>query len=110
VLLGAGSAALWGVSEAMGQGDLLLYLVVRIGAGTAIALLLILRKPRHTGTVWLLAALAAEVAMAFLERLDHEALRFTGLVSGHSLKHVIAGVGLACVFGWLRARKTLTAP
>ena len=105
----AASVLLWGISEAMGQGDLLLYLIVRIGTGAAIILLVLLRPPRHTGTAWLIAALLAELAMASLERSDHEVFRLTGgLVSGHSLKHVAAGMALAFVFWWLRSRTMLT--
>lgn len=108
--LGLASVILWGVTEAMGQGDVLLYLIVRIGTGAAIAFLLILRQPRHTGTKWLVAALVSEIVMAIFERFDQEVFRSTGgLVSGHSIKHVIAGVGLASVFCWLRVRKPLTA-
>ena len=107
--LGVASVILWGVSEAMGQGDLLLYLILRIGTGVAIAFLLILRQPRHTGTKWLVAALVCEVFMAIFERFDHEVFRLTGgLASGHNVKHVMAGVGLAFVFWWLRSRTMLT--
>lgn len=108
--LAVAGVILWGASEAMGKGDLLLYLVVRVGAGIAIALLVILRRPRYTGTKWLVAALICEVLMAALERLDHEIFRLTGgLVSGHSLKHVMVGVALGLVFWWLRARRPLAA-
>jgi hypothetical protein len=108
--LAVASVIVWGASEAMGRGDLLLYLVVRVGAGIAIALLVILRRPRHTGTKWLVAALICEVLMAALERLDHEIFRLTGgLVSGHSLKHVMVGVALGFVFWWLRTRRPLVA-
>ena len=108
--LGVASVILWGVSEAMGQGDVLLYLVVRIGTGAAIAFLLILRQPRHSGTMWLVAALVSEVVMTFFERFDRDAFRLAGgLVSGHNMKHVMAGVALGFVFGWLRVQRTLTA-
>ncbi|HSC96170.1 MAG TPA: hypothetical protein VLC73_14475 [Burkholderiales bacterium] len=107
--LGIASVLLWGASEAMGQEDLLLYLVVRVGAGAAIAFLVIFRPARHTGTIWLVAAMLCEVAMAILERLDHEVFRLTGgLASGHNLKHVLAGIALAFVFWWLRTREMLT--
>lgn len=106
----AASVILWGVSETLGKGDVLLYLIVRIGAGLAIVVLIILRQPRHTGTLWLVAALFSEVAMGFLERFDHEIFQLTGgSASGHNLKHVMAGVALACVFGWLRTRKLLVS-
>jgi hypothetical protein len=107
--LGVASVILWGVSEALGQGDLFLYLIVRIGTAAAIVFLLILRPPRHTGTRWLVAALVAEIAMAIFERFDHEVFRLTGgVVSGHNVKHVLAGIALAFVFWWLRSRRTLT--
>lgn len=107
--LGVASVILWGVSEAMGQGDLLPYLIVRIGAGVAIVLLLIVRRPRHSGTTWLVAAIVSEIVMAVFERFDHEVFRQTGgIVSGHNVKHVLAGVALTFVFCWLRSRKTLT--
>lgn len=107
-VLAAVSVVVWSVSEAMGRGDLLLYLVVRVGAGITIALLVIFRRPRHTGTRWLVAALIGELLMAAFERLDHEIFRLTGgLVSGHSLKHVMVGVALGFVFWWLRTRRPL---
>lgn len=103
--LGILSVILWGVSETMGQGDVLLYVIVRIGSQIAIVFLLILRQPRRTGSKWLVAALLSEVAMSFCEHFDHELLRLTGgLASGHNLKHVMAGVALAFVFWWLRSR------
>ncbi len=108
--LAVAGVIVWGVSEAMERGDLLLYLVVRVGAGIAIALLVILRRPRHTGTKWLVAALICEVLMAALERHDHEIFRLTGgLISGHNLKHVMVGVALGFVFWWLRVRRPLVA-
>ena len=104
------SVLFWGVSEAMGRGDLLLYLIVRVGAGVTIAMLVVLRRPRHTGTKWIVLAALCEILMATLERLDHEIFRLTdGWISGHSLKHVIVGVALGLVFWWLRARKPLVA-
>jgi hypothetical protein len=108
--LAVAGVLVWSITEAMGRGDLLLYLVVRVGAGVAIALLVILRRGRHTGTKWLVAALIGEVLMAALERHDHEIFRLTGgLISGHSLKHVMVGVALGFVFWWLRVRKLLAA-
>jgi len=105
--LGIASAILWGVSEAMGQGDVRLYFIVRIGTAIAIAFLLILQKPRHTGMSWLVAALVAEIAMAIFERFDHEVFRLTGgIASGHNVKHVLAGIALAFLFWWLRSRRT----
>jgi hypothetical protein len=107
-VLAVASVIVWGVSEAMGRGDLLLYLVVRVGAGASIALLLIFRQPRYTRAGWMWAALLCELLMAALERLDQQIFDATGgLVSGHSLKHVMVGVALGLVFWWLRVRRPL---
>jgi len=104
------SVIVWGVLETIGKGDLLLYLIVRVGAAVAIVTLLILRQPRHTGTRWLVMAVLCEVIMATLDRLDHEVFHLTGgVASGHNLKHVIVGVALGLVFWWLRTRRVLSA-
>ena len=106
----AASVIAWGVSEQLGKGDLLLYLILRVGAAIAIVLLLVFRSPRYTGTRWILAALICELLMAALERLDHRIFDLTGgAVSGHNLKHVMVGVALSFVFWWLRVRQTLPA-
>jgi hypothetical protein len=108
--LGIVSVIVWGVLESMGKGDLLLYLVVRVGTVLAIVMLLILRQPRHTETRWLVMAVLCEIIMATFERLDHEVFRLTGgVASGHNLKHVMVGVALGCVFWWLRVRRVLPA-
>jgi hypothetical protein len=106
----AAGIALWAVSESMGKGDLILYLIVRIGAGISILALLVFGRPRHTGTRWLVLALLCELIMAAFERLDYPIFQWTGWVSGHSLKHVMVGVALALVFWWLRSRRALTPP
>ena len=106
----AASVIWWGISEQMGKGDLLLYLILRVGAAIGIVLLLIFRSPRYTGTRWIVAALICELLMAALERLDHRIFDLTGnVVSGHNLKHIMVGVALGFVFWWLRVRQTLPA-
>lgn len=102
--LGILSVVVWSVTEVTGQGDVLLYLIVRVGTAIAILLLLVLRQPRRAGSIWLVAALVSEVVMALFQHFDHELFRWTaGLVSGHNMKHVTAGVALSFVFWWLRS-------
>jgi hypothetical protein len=89
-----------------GADDLRLYLIVRIGTDVAIACLLLLRRGRHSGAAWLWAALALDVAMTVVERLDNEIYSATGmLVSGHNVKHVLASVLLGCTLAWLLLRE-----
>jgi hypothetical protein len=100
-LLGAVSVVWWAAT-----GDLHLYLMVRVGAGVGIVCLLLLRRGRHTRARWLVAAIALDVVMTIAERLDHEIFAATGgLVSGHSVKHLLAGALLGCVLAWLAWRE-----
>jgi hypothetical protein len=81
-------------------------LIVRIGTGVAVACLLLLRRGRHSGAAWLWAALALDIAMTVAERLDNEIYSATGmLVSGHNVKHLLAGVLLGCTLAWLVLRE-----
>jgi hypothetical protein len=100
-LLGAASVLWWA-----GTGDLLPYVVVRIGAGAGIVGLLLLRRGRHTQAGWLVAAIAFDIAMTISERLDYQIFAATGtLISGHSVKHLLAGALLGCVLAWLARRE-----
>jgi len=81
-------------------------LIVRIGTGVAIACLLLLRRGRHSGAPWLWAALALDIALTVAERFDNEIYSATGMfVSGHNVKHVLAGVLLGCTLAWLLLRE-----
>jgi hypothetical protein len=100
-LLGAASVLWWA-----GTDDLLLYVLVRVGAGMGIVCLLLLRIGRHTHARWLVAAIALDVVMTISERLDYEIFATTHtLVSGHTVKHVLAGALLGCVLVWLIRRE-----
>ena len=100
-LLGAGSLLWWSMSE-----DLLLYLVVRVGAGVMIACLLLLRAGRYSGAGWLWAALAVDIVMTICERFDSPIFEATrGLASGHNVKHVLAGALLGCIVAWVVRRR-----
>jgi hypothetical protein len=100
-LLGAGSVLWW-----VATGDLLLYVVVRVGAGVMIACLLLLRRGRHDGAVWLVAALLLDAVMTACERMDYPIFAATGgIASGHNLKHIFAGLLLGCVIAWLVRRR-----
>ncbi len=107
--LGAASVLWWSWTRWLGADDLRLYLIVRIGTNVAIAFLLFLRRGRYSGAGWLWAALALDVIMTAAERLDYEIYAATGmLVSGHNVKHVLAGALLACTLAWLMRREPLT--
>ena len=104
-LAAVGSVVYWAFTEAAGRGDLTPYAIVRVGTGLAIVGLLILRPGRTRGAGWLWAAIALDVAMTIAERYDRAVYEATGgILSGHNLKHLLAGAVLACVFAWLTHR------
>jgi hypothetical protein len=105
VILGVASVAWWGATEAAGQGDLLLYGIVRIGTMLAMVVLLVLRRGRTRGAGWLWASVATGVAMMLAESYDRPIYAATGgVMSGHNLKHLLAGGVIACIFAWLLNR------
>ena len=106
-LLGVASVLWWSWSERFGPGDLLLYVVVRAGAGIVILFLLLFRPGRHSHAGWLVAAIVLDVAMTVAETLDRPIFETTGgLLSGHNLKHLLAGALLGCILAWLLQRRS----
>ncbi len=102
--LGVASVLSWRLSEQAGRGDARLYGIVEFYPLVAIPLLILLYSPRYTGTgfLWGVAGLYA-VALLF-EILDGPILWRTGLVSGHSLKHLAAASGCALLVPMLSKR------
>jgi len=105
-MLGSASVLWWAWTGRAGADDLYPYLAVRIGAGAGMVCLLLLRRGRHTHAKWLIAAIALDVLMTVCERLDYEIFAATHtLISGHGVKHLLAGALLGCVLAWLVRRK-----
>jgi predicted membrane channel-forming protein YqfA (hemolysin III family) len=107
--LGAFSVALWGWTESRGAGDLRLYGFVQFGSLVIVVLLLVLYRSRLPGTAHIAAGLVAYGAAKIFEALDAPIYALGQVVSGHTLKHVAAGAGLACVAWMLRHRARVGA-
>ncbi|MFO0579488.1 MAG: alkaline phytoceramidase [Polyangia bacterium] len=101
--LGAGSVLAWYASERAGKGDLRLYSFVQAAPFAALPLLLGLFPSRYTqNTDWALA-IASYGAAKLCELLDRPLYKATGRrLSGHTLKHLFAGVGFAVLSNMLR--------
>ncbi|MDG2284623.1 MAG: alkaline phytoceramidase [Alphaproteobacteria bacterium] len=106
VTLGIASLVYWSWSESIGRGDLRPYALIQFGPMLILPLMTWLFPERKLTDGRYLAAVLAVYGLAIVVALfDHEILNLTGgLVSGHSLKHLIAAS--ACVFpiAMLRAR------
>jgi hypothetical protein len=103
---GAASVVYWHWSELQGMGDLRPYLVVQFGSLAIVALILMLY--RGTGTGYLVAGLATYAAAKALELADAPIFAVTGhVISGHTLKHLVAAGGVACIVVMLQRRQAL---
>lgn len=104
LLLGAGSVGYWYWSEVRAQGDLRLYLFVQEGSLLLVLLLPLLYPVRYPGTGYLIAGLSAYVVAKWLEAADHQIFALGQIVSGHTLKHLVAASAVACFVAMLRTR------
>ncbi len=94
ILAGIMSVFYWYLSEIQGQGDLRFYALVQFYPMLAIPIILVCFHPRctHVQAYWwlLLLYLTAKV----FEQLDGEVYDALGFISGHSLKHLTAALGM----------------
>ncbi len=103
--LGAGSVGYWYWSELRGRDDLRFYILVQFGSLLLVVLVLLLYAPRYSGGGYLVAALAAYAGAKWFEAADQRIFALGQLVSGHTLKHLAAAGGVACIAAMLRARR-----
>jgi hypothetical protein len=104
LILGAASVAYWHWTELQGRGDLRLYGLVQFGSLLVVVLLLVVYPARDAGSGYLYAGLALYALAKVFELADAQILALGGIVSGHTLKHLAAAAGVACVVAMLRAR------
>ena len=106
LVLGAASVAYWYWSELQNAGDLRLYFLVQYGSLLLVVLLLVRYPARYRGTGYLVVGLAAYAAAKFLEAADQQIFALGNIVSGHTLKHLVAAGGVACLVAMVRERSS----
>ena len=107
LILGIASVAYWYYTESLGEGDLRAYALVQFLPMVLIPLMLALFQGRglRAGLLW--ATLVTYALAKAAEHLDGPILDALQLVSGHSVKHVLAGVAVSfCIVAMHRAGKT----
>ncbi len=109
VALGIASVVYWHWTETQGAGDLRSYFVVQFFPLLALPLLLLFFPSRYTGTADLVAVLGCYLIAKILELLDGQVYTQGGIVSGHTLKHLVAGVGPYFVLHMLQHRQPISA-
>jgi hypothetical protein len=105
LLLGLGSVFYWYAGERSGAGDLRLYFLVQGLPLLMLPLILLLFPTRfsHGGYLW--AAVAAYGLAKVFEILDHQIFQWGTLLSGHTLKHLLAAAGCFYLYRMLKVRQ-----
>jgi len=104
VLVSGWSVVYWRWSERAGVGDLRAYALVQVASLLAIPILVArFRGPAGASRSWM-TALALYALAKVAESLDGPIYAATGTLSGHTLKHLLAALGVAWLARMLHAR------
>ncbi len=110
VLIGLASVAYWAWTESNGQGDLRFYGLVQFLPIASLPLICwLFPRPRYTKgryLVWVFALYGIAKLLELADKGVFEATR--GLVSGHTLKHLVAAAAIAVVVGMVPTGRTDT--
>ena len=110
VLLGVLSVWYWHLTESAGHGDLRPYGLVQF---LPLPLILLIAwtypDPGKAGR-YLLAVFVLIILSRAAELFDGMLLAATGIISGHTLKHLLAALAVWFAWRWLKARYTCHGP
>lgn len=109
LVAGAGSVLYWRWSMVHGAENIVPYAVVQYGALAAIVTLAA-RRSRYTRGADLFVVAAAYAAAKAFEVLDLPIYELGGLVSGHTLKHLLAALAVGWLVRSLELRRPLSRP
>jgi hypothetical protein len=94
LLAGIVSIVYWYVSELNGVGDLRFYALIQFYPIVAIPIILICFNAKFTNEKAYWCLLIAYIIAKVFEYYDAEVFNALGLISGHSIKHIIAAFGM----------------
>ncbi|HEX4893302.1 MAG TPA: hypothetical protein VFV47_08435, partial [Hyphomicrobiaceae bacterium] len=103
VVFGAGSVVWWGIFD-----DLRPYAIAQFFPVVTIPVLIWLCPPMYTRGGHLLAAVGCYVVAKIFEELDVRIYALGSILSGHTLKHLAAGLGAWIVYRMLVKRRELS--
>ncbi len=101
--VGLGSVLQWHLSEQRGAGDLRFYAAVQLYSLLALLAALLL-PPRYTQGSYLLVVAGLYVLAKLCETEDRPLFSLAHFVSGHTLKHLAAGIAGLCILRMLQKR------
>jgi hypothetical protein len=108
LVIGIASVIQWNLSELRGAGDLRFYAAVQLYSVLAVLVLFFVpsRYTRGSEIAWVIVFY---VIAKILEAADRAIFRIGGIVSGHTLKHLAAGMAGFFLLRMLRTREPLSA-
>ena len=106
-LLGAGSVLYWHWTELEGRGNVVPYFIVQFYPLAAVPFLLLLFPARYTRAADVWGVIAWYAGAKGLEALDRVIYSAGQVVSGHTLKHLVAAVGAYMVLFMLQHRRVV---
>ena len=109
VFIGIFSVFYWYVTESKGHGDLRPYAVVQFLPMLLMPLILLFFQPTFSGEAYLWAMIGAYAGAKLTESLDEPIFRLFHVISGHSIKHLLAALGAYFFWLGLRRRKKLAS-
>ena len=107
LVTGIASAVYWYVSELSGNGDLRAYVLVQFLPVLLIPLILWLFNSRLDGNKYIWGIILAYALSKLMEFFDARIYSASGILSGHSSKHLIAAFGTYIFYRALRDRQIL---
>lgn len=105
--MGAGTAWYWLRSEELGVGNVLPYFAFQLDMLIAILLLMRMFPPRYSRGADLYRVILLYGAALTAELLDRQIFALGGIVSGHTLKHLLAALAAYQLVRMLRLRKRI---
>lgn len=109
MLAGAASVLYWRWSLLRGTEDIVPYAAVQYGAMLAVALAVLLFPARYTRGADLLVALGIYALAKGAEVLDRQIYALGEIVSGHTLKHLLAALAAGWLVRMLYRRRPISA-
>lgn len=96
IAAGAACALYWRVGQLHGHGDYRFYLFAQFFSAVAIGAIVLLFPPTYSGGRYLALAFAFYIVAKLFETFDKRIYSDVRVASGHTLKHLAAGI--ACYF------------
>ena len=111
LLLTAGIASVvyWYYSEQIGQGDLRPYALIQLLPIVLTPLILLMFPSRFTRSADIWWFLVCYLIAKVFEQLDGQLFDWLVVISGHSLKHIAAGIGCLVFLRHLQCRRLISA-